>query len=348
MKDVASILQNRIIQQAPEEDILEIGQLLMSLGDSRKHVAEIYNPERFTSKANRFGLKPGFAIDLTLQKNSKGEHWDLSKQADKTALKGLLRKERPLFLIGSPPCGPFSPLQNLNKHRRTEEQNRSILEEGRDHLRTAVDSYEEQHRQGRFFLHEHPKPSSSWDEPEIQRLMAMDGLFVVTSPMCKWHMMSEDGQGVGFVKKETQWVTNSEEVAKIIEGRCNGTHRHVHLINGRARHAQVYPPKLVSAILKGIRNELRKRGELNQLKESTAGPSPDGTNNEPTEDLQPIFEEVNGHGGPYYDSVTGIALDPVSVQAARKEEMKWVLKQDLYEVVDEEMCYQETGKGPIH
>ena len=46
MKDVASILQNRIIQQAPEEDILEIGQLLMSLGDSRKHVAEIYNPER--------------------------------------------------------------------------------------------------------------------------------------------------------------------------------------------------------------------------------------------------------------------------------------------------------------
>ena len=68
MKDVASILQNRIIQQAPEEDILEIGQLLMSLGDSRKHVAEIYNPERFTSKANRFGLKPGFAIDLTLLK----------------------------------------------------------------------------------------------------------------------------------------------------------------------------------------------------------------------------------------------------------------------------------------
>ena len=98
------------------------------------------------------------------------------------------------------------------------------------------------------------------------------------------------------MKKETQWVTNSEEVAKIIEGRCNGTHRHVHLINGRARHAQVYPPKLVSAILKGIRNELRKRGELNQLKENTAGPSPDGANNEPTEDLQPIFEEVNEHG----------------------------------------------------
>ena len=347
MKDVASILQNRIIQQAPEEDILEIGQLLMSLGDSRKHVAEIYNPERFTSKANRFGLQPGFAIDLTLQKNSKGEYWDLSKQADKVALKGLLRKERPLFLIGSPPCGPFSPLQNLNKHKRTEEQNQAILAEGRDHLRTAVDSYVEQHRHGRFFLHEHPKPASSWDEPEIKRLMDMDGVFVVTSPMCKWHMMSEDSQGVGYVKKETQWVTNSEEVARIIEGKCNGMHRHVHLINGRARYAQVYPPKLVSAILKGIQNELRKQGELNQLKEDTAGPSPDGTDNEPTEELQPIFEEVNEHGGPYYDSVTGMALDPASVQAARKEEMKWVLKQDLYEVVDEEMCYQETGRGPI-
>ena len=347
VKDVATILQERIFRQAPTEDILEIGQLLMSMGSSRKHVAEIYNPERFTSKANRFGLEPGFAIDLTLQKNSKGDYWDLSKQEDKVALKGLLQKERPLFLIGSPPCGPFSPLQNLNKYKRTPEQNEEILEEGRDHLRTAVGAYTEQHRNGRFFLHEHPRPSSSWEEPEVQKLMAMEGVIVVESPMCKWHMMSEDNQGAGFVKKETRWVTNSPEVAKIIEGKCSGSHRHVHLVNGRARHAQVYPPKLVSAILKGIRNELRKAGELNELKEATSGPSPDGISNDPTEELQPIFEEVNEHGGPYYDSVTGMPLDPAKVQAARKEEMKWVLKQDLYEVVDEKVCWDETNRPPI-
>ncbi|CAJ1397891.1 unnamed protein product [Effrenium voratum] len=56
----------------------KMNQLYQSLGMSGVDVAEIYNPERFTSKANAFGLQPGFAIDLTLQKDDKGNHWDLS------------------------------------------------------------------------------------------------------------------------------------------------------------------------------------------------------------------------------------------------------------------------------
>lgn len=65
-------------------------------------------------------------------------------------------------------------------------------------------------------------------------------------------MLAEDQQGVGFIKKQTCWLTNSPEMAECISGKCKGGHRHVHLINGRARAAQTYPPKLVS-ILKGIR-----------------------------------------------------------------------------------------------
>lgn len=86
--------------------------------------------------------------------------------------------------------------------------------------------------------------------------------------------------GPGFVKKETCWLTNSPEMAQCIAGKCEGGHRHVHLIS-RARAAQTYPPKLVSAILKGIRRELRVRGELSALAQSS-GPSPD-TSNEQTD-----------------------------------------------------------------
>ena len=306
-------------------------------------VAGIYNPERFTSKANAFGLQPGFAIDLTLQKDDKGNHWDLSKTEHQKKLKGLLWKEKPAFLIGSPPCGPFSPLQNLSSHRRTAAQNEAILAEGRLHLNVAAEAYMEQHRNGRYFLHEHPKPSRSWREPRIEKLQAMDGVYTVQAPMCKCHMKAEDGQGVGLVRKETCYVTNSAEMAKALEGRCEGRHRHVHLINGRAREAQVYPPKLVNAILKGIKKELMNKGEISELSSITAGPSPDETSSEPTEHF--FNPDVKTEG--VFDSVTGTPLKTDKVWEARREEMTWVKKQDLYEVVDEQVCWDETGRGPI-
>ena len=196
--DMVSVLEaNMFHKLESKKEIYEISQLLCSMGISKSDVAEIYNPERFTSKANLFGLRPGFAVDLMVSKNSNGDHWDLSKDTDQRELRRLLKKEKPLFLVGSPPCGPFSPLQNLSKYKRTDEENQQILEEGRMHLKVAVDCYLEQHNHGRFFLHEHPKPSASWQEPEIERLASLPGVYKVESPMCKWEMVAEDQQGVG-------------------------------------------------------------------------------------------------------------------------------------------------------
>ena len=127
---VCSEVLLRLDKTSVPETVREMNQLYKSLGMSGVDVAEIYNPERFTSEANAFGLQPGFAIDLTLQKDDKDDHWDLSKTEHQKKLKGLLWKEKPAFLIGSPPCGPFSPLQNLSNHRRTAAQNEAILRAG--------------------------------------------------------------------------------------------------------------------------------------------------------------------------------------------------------------------------
>lgn len=40
-KDVASILQSRVVANVPVEEVLEIGQLLMSMSGSKVDVAEI-------------------------------------------------------------------------------------------------------------------------------------------------------------------------------------------------------------------------------------------------------------------------------------------------------------------
>ena len=347
-KDISSFLKTRVfprVEESEEAEVSEIGQLLLSFGMTKSDVAEIYNPERFLPKANALGLRPGFAIDINLCKNDRGEYWDLSTEKDQRALKKLLRTRKPLLLIGSPPCGPFSPLQNLSRDKRTEEENERIREEGKTHLKVCADSYKEQYRKGRLFLHEHPKPAGSWQEPEIKEVQELPGVYTVQSPMCKWHMVAEDGEGVGYVRKETLWMTNSKILAEILEGQCDGEHRHVHLINGRARQAQIYPPRLVKAILAGVKKELEERGEVCELSELVgAGPSPDDIGNEQEGELHDPDQVPEGE---FYDAITGTPLDPKKVVKAREEEMEWVKKQDLWEVVDESLCWQETSRPPI-
>ena len=79
-------------------------------------------------------------------------------------------------------------------------------------------------------------------------------------------MQSKDDKGVGFVRKETKWMTSSAELAKVLAGVCSNFtggpwHRHVRLIGGnKARFAAICPPKLVSAVLKAFKEQLRKDG----------------------------------------------------------------------------------------
>eukprot|EP00973_Karenia_brevis_P042751 5916416-Karenia_brevis.AAC.1 len=74
-------------------------------------------------------------------------------------------------------------------------------------------------------------------------------------------MASNDDRGRGLVYKPTAFATNSPCVAEKLNRTCtnrhkhphnNNLHRHVHLINGRAKAAQVYPVELCQAICEGI------------------------------------------------------------------------------------------------
>lgn len=343
--ELASILEGHVCMDCTKKETLEISQLLCHMGVCGSDVAEVYNPARFTSRCNSFGLRPGFVVDMTVGSTSKGEPWDLTRPEHQAEFKRLLVREKPFVLMGAPPCNAFSPLQNLNKAKRSDEENAAIEEEGKTHLHNAVDGYLEQHQNGRFFLHEHPANASSWKDEKIVKLQSLDGVFTVKGPMCRWEMISEDAQGVGYVKKDTKYITNSEEIAKVLDGCCNGGHRHVHLINGRAKFAQKYPPKMVAAVLRAVKVELKKVKELSPLSEVvSSGPSPEDTGSEPTESY---FDPDTYIEGMVFDSVTGMPLDMVKVQEARSEEMKWVEKQKLYEVVDESVCWEETGRAPI-
>ena len=80
--------------------------------------------------------------------------------------------------------------------------------------------------------------------------------------MCAYGMTSRDEHGEGLVKKPTRILSSSPEVLKRVEARCSNErgedmHRHVHLVQGRAKEAQVYPQALCLRICEGIAAQKR-------------------------------------------------------------------------------------------
>ena len=92
--------------------------------------------------------------------------------------------------------------------------------------------------------------------------MADLGIKKVNAHMCRFNMKSVDEQGEGLTKKPTGFLTNSDHLRQVLEKQCMGGHRHVQLMSGRAKACQVYPDKLVHAILSGIRLELAHNGMM--------------------------------------------------------------------------------------
>ena len=74
---------------------------------------------------------------------------------------------------------------------------------------------------------------------------------------CRFGLTSIDSEGPGLVKKSTKFITNSKVLAKALSRRCKGGHRHVHLLNGRAAAARVYPQDLCKTVASALKEEIR-------------------------------------------------------------------------------------------
>ncbi len=339
---VASQFRRWEMEETSLTDVDAIASLAVEMG--AVDIAEVYSPHRFSARAEEFQLRPGFAADLEELKPD-GAPWDLSRPSDVAILAQLQKEQDPYLLTGSPPCELFSQLQAISWSKQDPQKREQRWALAKHHLKTATDCYWRQIERGRIFLHEHPWSASSWSEPEIVALSERPDVYVVKGPMCRWEMTATDRKvwphRTGYVRKETGWMTNSKELAELLEGICSNVdgsrpwHKHVHLIGGLGKAARIYPPKLVEAVLKVLHSMLRESGELSAVEEFAAGPSP----------AEP--EMPSGEWQEFWDHVNGGYLDTEKVQEARRLEREWIAKQQVYEVVARSMCLHETGKQPI-
>ena len=85
------------------------GGVLGSSGLNSVDIAEIFSPERVGEQCHRYGLRQGIAMDI---KNG----YDFDKAEDRERCWKVIKRDKPLLVIGSAPCTLFYRLQELNKH----------------------------------------------------------------------------------------------------------------------------------------------------------------------------------------------------------------------------------------
>ena len=133
----------------------EVGVLLTGVEEGPRldstDVAELFSPERVGLACSKFGLVQGAAMDI-----KSGYDFDIA--ADRARCWDKIMEEKPMLVIGSPPCTLFSRLQELNKFMYSDnklwmEKFQERMQQAKRYVNFCLKIYEHQISQGRYFLH---------------------------------------------------------------------------------------------------------------------------------------------------------------------------------------------------
>ena len=146
----------------------------------------------------------------------------------------------------------------------TKERRDEIVNAGREHLKFCMLLYRIQHENGMYFLHEHPHSATSWGMPEVKEILGLEGVEMVKGDMCAFGMYQDTEDGRKLVMKPTGFMTNAKELGRELNVQCDGQHKHVTLVNGRAKKAQVYPDELCFSIITGLLKQMKRDGRISE------------------------------------------------------------------------------------
>lgn len=246
-----------VMKELPEEDYLDEVDSVLKKGCRKRLVramqspkfAEVYSEPRVTAEAHKQGHSTGGAYDIKTG-------YDFNQRSDRERCFRKLEEEDPDVLVLSPPCGPFSILQELNIGRMGKSRAVLMIQEGLVHLEFAARLYEWQVRRGKIAIFEHPKMARSWKEPALTRCMSLPGVETVEADQSEFGLRVKEGEALN--KKPTRFMVNSEAIRKRLARKCRGDHEHQSLMEGRAKLAERYPPRLCKAMIQGAREHMEQ------------------------------------------------------------------------------------------
>lgn len=245
---------------------------------------------------------------------------------------------KPVLVVGSPRCAPFSPLSNLCKGMPNYT---ATLEECYEHFVFCLMIYQIQIDEGRIFLHEHPCPAWSWKMNVFQEFLARNpSVQVYRGDRCPCQSGPRQiGDEIGFIKKDAAWCTNCSQIGSRFEKKCPGGHSHINLLGFISHLAEEYCPGIVTAVLEGLVEYNNRAGNLHSIEYGTH--CDELPLNEPPEWQELMFDNV-------FDNIVGMELDRQKVRDARLEEVSYMKTvSNVYFVTDEQYCWDVTKKKPL-
>ena len=240
------------------EDYENMDVLYINLDQNQTDVGEVFSVPRVVPIAERNGMKGMQSFDIHTG-------WDFLQSDHRKRCRELVASRKPMALVVSPPCGPFSTLVHLSKGKEDPKERERKYVEGRVLLQFAMELCELQHQGKRIFLFEHPLRSGSWKEPEVERVMNLDGVQRVELDQCMYGM--RDPQNGKLYQKSTGVLTNSKYGCRLAR-KCDGNHEHQRIegqtrVGGRWINrsvcAQVYPKSFCERIVSVLKKEKHDR-----------------------------------------------------------------------------------------
>ena len=162
-------------------------------------VTEIFtDTEPVAQATRRRGLNAGESLTL-----STG--WNFLDPGHCQLAERLTRKQKPYVLVLAFPCGPWSPLQNLNPARDLEQYRQEALQL----VIFALKMAKIQVAGGRHFLMENPLPSAAWKLDVMQEFLESEEVLQVVIDMCAFDLRAPDGR---LHREATRLVTSVRAV----------------------------------------------------------------------------------------------------------------------------------------
>ena len=241
-----------------DDDTLSLPDPMNSdLEDDFDDIAEFYSPPRVVPVAKEMGLKGDISYDIATG-------MDFALEQSRAQSLGDLRIRRITFLLLSPPCTAFTPLQRLwNYKSMSEEAMQKKLDAGMTFLEHSMECAKVQWGLGQKFVFEHPVGAMSWKEDCVQQVMNLPGVGCALFDMCCFGAKTK-AEGTP-VRKRARFLTNSKHVMNMFNGKlCRAGHVH-RIIEGseggmkRARYSQIYPPQMCRALAMCAYQEARDK-----------------------------------------------------------------------------------------
>ena len=230
-----------------EEEAQENSSLFSEIGSVTR---DCENPQKIAvSQCEKMGLRPGFVVDLNALKLWNGTAWSLRNPKDGEELMNFLDREDPELVIGSSSWDVSDFLKGSSRAM-----------ENQTDLHACARAYARQHHRGKIFLHEAPIRSITWNNRDISWITSFPEVFKIKGPICRWKVCKGDVNSVGYIRQAICWKTNDGRLAQTLADQRGGGSgewiREASFTGGLHRSGAIFPPNLVTAVLKVIKQNV--------------------------------------------------------------------------------------------